>query len=148
MFRGTGVELIRGTGRFVGPRKIQIIIDGSSNSKIVTADSIVIYAGSTSRVDAEIPGLVEAQPLTHVDILDLGDDDLPRHLAVLGGGYVGLEFAQAFLRLGSEVTLVEHSAQILKREDPDVTEALAAVLAAERVRMLTSALVTRVAGRS
>ncbi|KLU91605.1 hypothetical protein MAPG_10123 [Magnaporthiopsis poae ATCC 64411] len=107
MFRDTGVELIRGTGRFVGPREIQIIDGGSSRT--VTADSIVICTGSMSRVDTGIPGLVEAQPLTHVDILNL--DDLPRHLVVLSGGYVGLEFAQAFRRLGSEVTQVERNAQ-------------------------------------
>ncbi|KAL8365495.1 hypothetical protein RB595_004351 [Gaeumannomyces hyphopodioides] len=141
MFRDTGVELIRGTGRFVGPKKIQI--DGG---RVITADSVVICTGSTAKIDGAIPGLVEAQPLTHVGILDL--DDLPRHLLVLGGGYVGLEFAQTFQRLGSEVTLVEHNAQILKREDPDVAEALAGVLAAEGVKILTSASVARVTGRS
>ncbi|KAL8282379.1 hypothetical protein RB597_009883 [Gaeumannomyces tritici] len=132
MFRDTGVELIRGTGRFVGPKKIQI--DGG---RVVTADSIVICTGSTSKVDGGVPGLVEAQPLTHVGILNL--DHIPLHLLVLGGGYIGLEFAQTFRRLGSDVTLVEHNAQILKREDPDVAEALAGVLAAEGVKILTSA---------
>ncbi|KAL8336775.1 hypothetical protein RB601_008324 [Gaeumannomyces tritici] len=141
MFRDTGVELIRGTGRFVGPKKIQI--DGG---RVVTADSIVICTGSTSKVDGGVPGLVEAQPLTHVGILDL--DHLPLHLLVLGGGYIGLEFAQTFRRLGSDVTLVEHNAQIIKREDPDVAEALAGVLAAEGVKILTSASVIRVTGRS
>ncbi|KAL8397275.1 hypothetical protein RB594_004116 [Gaeumannomyces avenae] len=141
IFRDTGVELIRGTGRFVGPKKIQI--DGG---RVVTADSIAICTGSTSKVDGGVPGLVEAQPLTHVGILDL--DHLPLHLLVLGGGYIGLEFAQTFRRLGSEVTLVEHNAQILKREDPDVAEALAGVLAAEGVKILTSASMVQVTGRS
>ena len=67
-------------------------------------------------------GLAESRPLTHVEALDL--DHLPEHLIVLGGGYVGLELAQAFRRFGSRVTVVERNGALIHREDPDVTEAI------------------------
>ena len=70
----------------------------------------------------DTPGLAESRPLTHVEALDL--DHLPEHLIVLGGGYVGLELAQAFRRFGSRVTVVERNGSLIHREDPDVTEAI------------------------
>ena len=72
--------------------------------------------------DRHTPGLAEARPLTHVEALEL--DRLPEHLIVLGGGYVGLELAQAFRRFGSRVTVVERNDALIHREDPDVTEAI------------------------
>lgn len=75
--------------------------------------------------DPEGSGLTDAAPLTHIEALEL--DRLPAHLIVLGGGYVGVEMAQAFRRFGSKVTVVQQGPQILAREDPDVAEAVRAI---------------------
>ncbi len=69
------------------------------------------------------PGLVEAQPLTHIEALEL--DEIPEHLLVVGGGYVGVEFAQAMRRFGSKVTVIDRNGRLMSREDPDVCEGLA-----------------------
>jgi pyruvate/2-oxoglutarate dehydrogenase complex dihydrolipoamide dehydrogenase (E3) component len=84
--------------------------------------------------------------MTNVELLEL--DRLPEHLVVLGGGYVGLEFAQAYRRLGSRVTVIEHGPQLLGREDPDVAEEIQYILSAEGIEVLLGADVLRVEGRS
>ena len=85
-------------------------------------------------------------PLTHVEALEL--DQLPEHLIVLGGGYVGLELAQAFRRFGSRVTVVERNGALIHREDPDVTEAVEQLFRDEGIEVLTGTAVDRVEGRS
>ena len=94
----------------------------------------------------DIPGLADARPLTHVEALEL--ERLPEHLIVLGGGYVGVEFAQAFRRFGSGVTGVEYAPQLLGREDADVAEAVAAIFKEEGIEVISSAAVQAVEGRS
>ncbi len=84
--------------------------------------------------------------MTNIELLEL--DRLPEHLVVLGGGYVGLEFAQANLSFGSRVTVVEHGPQLLGREDPDVTEEIRRLLTAEGIEVLLGADVIQVEGRS
>ena len=84
-----------------------------------------------------IPGLEAAGPLTHIEALEL--DTVPSHLIVLGGGYVGLELAQAFRRFGSQVTVIEAGPQLMSREDPDVADAVQRILREEGVRLLLSA---------
>jgi len=74
-------------------------------------------------------GLVAAQPLTHVEVLEL--DYLPQHLIVIGGGYSGLELAQAFRRLGSDVTIIESGPQLLAREDMDISQEMRRILSGE-----------------
>jgi pyruvate/2-oxoglutarate dehydrogenase complex dihydrolipoamide dehydrogenase (E3) component len=93
-----------------------------------------------------VPGLVESHPLTHVEALDLRR--LPEHLIVLGGGYVGLEFAQALRRFGSRVTVVERGERLLGREDADVSDALLRLMRDEGIDVLLNAEVAGVAGRS
>jgi len=105
----------------------------------------VINTGSRARID-DTPGLSESRPLTHVEALDL--DHLPEHLIVLGGGYVGLELAQAFRRFGSRVTVVERNGSLIHREDPDVTEAIERLFRDEGIEVLTGTAVLRVEGRS
>ena len=85
----------------------------------------------------DLPGVREVPTLTNGDLLAL--DALPEHLVVVGGGYIGLEFAQAFRRFGSEVTIVEKGPRLIGREDPDVSEAVRRVLEAEGVRVRTDA---------
>ena len=94
----------------------------------------------------EVPGLAEATPMTHVEALEL--DRLPRHLIVLGGGYVGLELSQAFRRFGSDVTVIEHGAQLANREDPDVAAALKDLFVDEGIEVLLDSKIRRVEGHS
>ena len=135
------IELIRGEGRFVGPKTVQV-----SDGRLLTADNIIISTGSRALVDTSIPGLVESKPMTHIEILDL--DVLPSHLIVIGGGYVGVEFAQAYRRFGAEVTLIQRREQILPKEDNDVVACLAGILEREGIRILTNTTVESVSGTS
>ena len=90
--------------------------------------------------------MVAAEPLTHIEALDL--DRLPEHLIVLGGGYVGLEFAQAYRRFGSRVTIVERGPQLVGREDSDVADAILQVFRTEGIEVFLEAEPLRVQGRS
>ena len=94
----------------------------------------------------DIPGLAAAKPMTHVEALDL--DRLPEHVIVLGGGYVGLELAQALRRFGSAVTVIERGRQIAAEEDPDVAQALLENFASEGIEVLLDTQVREVEGLS
>src|SRR5262249_32904989 len=94
----------------------------------------------------DVPGLRGAKPLTHVEALDL--DRLPSHLIVLGGGYVGLEFAQAFVRFGSRVTVLERGSQLLPREDNDVADAALEFLRRDGLDARRNVQVAQVEGSS
>ncbi len=93
-----------------------------------------------------IPGLIEARPLTHIEALEL--DVLPSHLIVLGGGYVGIEMAQAFRRLGSRVTVIEPGPQIMSREDADVAQEMREILTRDGIEILFEAKPASVTGLS
>jgi pyruvate/2-oxoglutarate dehydrogenase complex dihydrolipoamide dehydrogenase (E3) component len=93
-----------------------------------------------------VPGFADAKPLTHIEILEL--DRLPAHLIVFGGGYIGLEMAQAYRRFGSRVTVIERGPQLVSREDTDVAEALAQLLIDEGIEVLLSTEAIQVEGRS
>jgi pyruvate/2-oxoglutarate dehydrogenase complex dihydrolipoamide dehydrogenase (E3) component len=115
-FKASGAELVLGDGRFVAPKTIEVALrDGGT--RVLRGEIVVIDTGSRAKIDA-IPGLTEARGLTHVEALDL--DQVPSHLLILGGGYVGLELAQAFRRFGSQVTVVERNSSLAHREDRDV----------------------------
>ena len=94
-----------GHGRFVAPKTIEVALN-AGGTRTLRGQTVIIDTGSRARID-DTPGLAESRPLTHVEALDL--DHLPEHLIVLGGGYVGLELAQAFRRFGSRVTVVERN---------------------------------------
>ncbi len=111
----------------------------------IEAERIFLDLGTHATVP-HILGLAEAAPLTHVEALEL--DYLPEHLIVLGGGYVGVELAQAFRRLGSRVTVVEYGLQLLGREDPDVAEAVRAIFEEDRIDVILGAETRSVDGRS
>src|SRR5262249_46898123 len=89
--------------------------------------------------------LADARPLTNIELLEL--DRLPEHLVVLGGGYVGLEFAQAYRRFGSRVTIIAHGEQVLDHEDPDIAAEIERILRGEGVDILLGAKVVHVEGR-
>jgi len=120
LYRESGAELVMGQGRFIGPRTIEVVA-ADGGTRTLRGEVVVISTGSRARIDP-IPGLAEARPMTHVEALDL--DRVPCHLVVLGGGYVGLELAQAFRRFGSRVTVIERNDALAHREDRDVSEAL------------------------
>jgi len=109
LYRRSGAELIMGTGRFVGPRILEATLPDETR-RLLRGNNVIIGTGTHAAVDAT-PGLLDASPLTHIDALEL--DVVPKHLIVLGGGYVGLEFAQAMRRFGSEVTIVERNNRLL-----------------------------------
>jgi pyruvate/2-oxoglutarate dehydrogenase complex dihydrolipoamide dehydrogenase (E3) component len=87
--------------------------------RVLAGDQVFINIGTHAAIP-NVPGLAEARPLTNIEALEL--DYVPQHLIVLGGGYVGLELAQAYRRFESRVTIVEYGPQLAGREDPDVAE--------------------------
>jgi pyruvate/2-oxoglutarate dehydrogenase complex dihydrolipoamide dehydrogenase (E3) component len=112
-----GVELVRGPGRFVGQRTVEV--NGRDEVRTIEADAVVIDTGLRPAIPS-IDGLGGVPYLTSTSIMEL--TTAPEHLLVLGGGYVGLEFAQMFRRFGSRVTLLHRGDQLLAREDADVAE--------------------------
>jgi len=144
LFAESGFELVIGEGRFVAPRVIEVSLPGGGTRRL-TGERIFLDLGTRAAVP-DLPGLRAADPLTHVEALRL--ERLPRHLLVLGGGYVGLEMAQAFRRLGSAVTVIERGPQLAGREDPDVGAAVLALFLEEGIAVELNTLVTQVTGRS
>jgi pyruvate/2-oxoglutarate dehydrogenase complex dihydrolipoamide dehydrogenase (E3) component len=139
-----GVELIMGEGRFVAPRTIEVALNDGGTRRIV-GERVFLDLGSHSTMP-NLPGLAGANPMTHIEALDL--DRLPRHLIVIGGGYIGLELAQAIRRFGSDVTVIERGAQLAEREDPDVGAALLDLFHDEGIEVLVGTHVSRVEGHS
>lgn len=143
-FKNSGATLVMGTGRFIAPRTIEVAL-GEGGTRVFRGNHVVISTGSRATIDS-IPGLSEASPLTHIEALEL--DQVPRHLLIIGGGYVGLELAQAMRRFGSEVTIIDRNARLAHREDPDVTDFLHKICETEGIKVVTSAHITRVEGKS
>src|ERR1700735_4166238 len=108
-----GIELIMGEGFFVAPRTIEVALNDGGTRRIV-GERVFLDLGSRSTMP-NVPGLAASNPMTHIEALDL--DRLPRHLIVMGGGYIGLELAQAMRRFGSQVTVIELSRQLVDRDD-------------------------------
>jgi pyruvate/2-oxoglutarate dehydrogenase complex dihydrolipoamide dehydrogenase (E3) component len=143
-FAKSHAEAVMGFGRFVADKTIEVAIN-SGGTRTLYSDQIFLDTGSRATIDP-IPGLLESTPLTHVEALEL--PVLPEHLLILGGGYVGLEFAQAMRRFGSRVTVIERSRVLVQREDPDVSEGIAQLLHDEGIDVLTGSTVTKVEGIS
>lgn len=143
-YHAAGDELILGEGRFIGRRTLQVILrDGGERA--ITADRIFVNVGTHAAIPA-IPGLQDAKPMTHVEVLDL--QRLPEHLIVLGGGYVGLELGQAMRRFGSRVTVIERGTQLVSREDADVADAVLQLFRDEGIDVLLQTHVIDVKGLS
>ena len=143
-YKASGAELIMGTGQFTAPKTLEVRLN-DGGTRVLAGDQVFLNLGTHAAVP-NIPGLEAAQPLTHIEALEL--DYLPSHLIVLGGGYVGLELAQAYRRFGSQVTVVEHGPQLMNREDPDVVSEMQQILSDEGVGILLSATTLNVQGRS
>ncbi|MGB2908252.1 MAG: mercuric reductase [Candidatus Aminicenantaceae bacterium] len=135
--RGMGnVTVYAGFAAFAGPHTVRI------GSELIEGETIVINAGGSPR-KAPIDGIDDVDWLDNARLLDL--PELPQHLVIVGGSYIGLEFAQAFRRLGSEVTILEGSSQIMPREDADIATAAQELLAGEGITIHLNAGIKRVA---
>jgi pyruvate/2-oxoglutarate dehydrogenase complex dihydrolipoamide dehydrogenase (E3) component len=143
-FKQSGAELIMATGRFIAPRTVEATLpDGTTRQ--LRGKNVVIGTGTHAAVDST-PGLAAAQPLTHIEALEL--DEVPERLIVIGGGYIGLELAQAMRRFGSNVTVIDRNGRLLHREDDDVTEALHGLFEDEGIEAVLNAKIKRVSGKS
>ncbi len=143
-YKTTGAELIMGSGRFVAPKTLEVHLN-DGGTRLLAGERVFLNVGTHAAIP-NVPGLEAARPLTHVEALEL--DYLPAHLVVLGGGYVGLEMAQAYRRFGSRVTVIEAGPRIMSGEDPDVAEEVQRILGAEGIQFLPAAEIPRVRGRS
>ncbi len=135
--RHDNIAVLEGHAAFTGPHTLRVAL-ATGRSQDVTAPLIFINTGTRAAVPA-IAGLAEAGYLTTAQLLDL--KELPEHLLILGGGYIGLEFGQMFRRFGSRVTVVEAGPQLLEREDDDVCQGLREVLEAEGIEFVLGARV-------
>jgi pyruvate/2-oxoglutarate dehydrogenase complex dihydrolipoamide dehydrogenase (E3) component len=127
-----GLDLLMGEARFTSPHAVEVRLkDGETRH--LSADKIFINAGARPRKPA-LPGLDDVTYLDSTSIMEL--DEVPEHLIVLGGGYVGLEFGQMFRRFGSRVTIVQRRGQVLTREDLDVADKVAQILREDGIELL------------
>jgi pyruvate/2-oxoglutarate dehydrogenase complex dihydrolipoamide dehydrogenase (E3) component len=144
LYQKSGAELLMGDGRFVAPKTLEVRMrDGGTRT--LTGERVFLNLGTRATIPP-VAGLSDVRPLTHIEAIEL--DRLPAHLIVLGGGYVGLEMAQAYRRFGSRVTVVEYGPQLVSREDPDVAEAIGQLFADEGIEVLLSTEAQKVEGRS
>jgi pyruvate/2-oxoglutarate dehydrogenase complex dihydrolipoamide dehydrogenase (E3) component len=144
IYRTSGAELIMGSGRFLAPKTLEAKLN-DGGTRVLSGDKVFLNVGTHAALP-DVPGLEAARPLTHVEALDL--DYLPQHLIVIGGGYSGLELAQAYRRFGSHVTVVESGPQLLAREDIDVSREMLRILGDEGIEVLVEAKLLQVRGRS
>jgi pyruvate/2-oxoglutarate dehydrogenase complex dihydrolipoamide dehydrogenase (E3) component len=143
-YRASGAELIMGEARFVGERTVDVqLADGGERR--ISGEKVFLDLGTRATVP-DVPGLVASRPMSHVELLDL--DRLPEHLMVLGGGYVGLELAQAMRRFGAQVTVVEQGKQLAGREDADVGAGLLELFRDEGITVHVQTKVRSVGGQS
>src|ERR1700686_3686403 len=143
-YKASGAELVMGDAKFIGPKTIDVRLN-DGGTRTLTGERIFLNLGTHTSIPS-VPGLAESQPLTNIELLEL--DRLPEHLIVLGGGYVSLEFAQAYRRFGSRVTIVERGPQLLANQDPDVVPALLQIFASEGIDVIAPAEILSVHGRS
>jgi pyruvate/2-oxoglutarate dehydrogenase complex dihydrolipoamide dehydrogenase (E3) component len=143
-YEKTGGEFILATGKFVAPTTVEATLPDGTVRRLRGAN-VIISTGTRAALDP-IPGLAESQPLTHIEALELGE--VPEHLLVLGGGYIGLELSQAMRRFGSKVTLIERNERMVSREDEDVSEGLRGLFLDEGVEIFLNSQTKRVSGKS
>src|SRR5579859_5879299 len=134
-----GVTLLRGHARFESPHVLRV------GDETIEAGQIFLNVGARASTPA-FPGVDTVSYLTNVGVMDL--KSLPRHLIIVGGSYIGLEFGQMFRRFGAEVTIVERSARLLPREDPDVSAAIVEILQREGINLHLGAECIELQGRA
>ena len=144
-YKESGAELIMGSGRFVGPKTIEVALNDGGGTRLLAGTEVVVNVGSRATIP-DISGLKEARALTHIEALEL--DYVPAHLIVLGGGYVGIEMAQAYRRFGSRVTIIETGRQLMGREEVDVADEIRNVLELDGIDVILDAQPVKVLGIS
>jgi pyruvate/2-oxoglutarate dehydrogenase complex dihydrolipoamide dehydrogenase (E3) component len=143
-YKTSGAELIMGSGRFVAPKTLEVSLNDGGARTLVGAQ-VFLNLGTHAAIP-NVLGLEAAKPLTHIEALEL--DVLPAHLIVIGGGYAGLELAQAYRRFGSEVTVVEAGTQLMGREDADASHEIRRLLTDEGVAIHVGTQLLKVEGQS
>ena len=133
-----GLTVVRGHARFRAPGEVAV------GDRVLAAERIFVNVGGRAAVP-DLPGVGDVDYFDNATIL--ASEELPRHLVVVGGGYVGLEFAQIYRRFGSEVTVVEKGPRLIAHEDPDVSDAVREILEAEGIAVRLGAECIRFAPR-
>ncbi|HUA32937.1 MAG TPA: FAD-dependent oxidoreductase [Candidatus Binataceae bacterium] len=142
--KASGAELIMGSARFIAPRTVEIDLN-SGGKRTIAGDRVFLDLGTRAAIPP-VQGLAQAKPMTHVEALNL--ERLPEHLIVMGGGYVGLELAQAIRRIGAKVTVIEAGPQLAGHEDADVGAELNDLFTSEGIEVVLGTEVRKVEGRS
>lgn len=143
-FVAAGFDLLLGRGRFIAPRKIEVALNDGS-TRLIEGKHVFINTGTVAAIPA-IPGLKESSPMTHVEALAM--HTLPEALIIIGGGYIGLEMAQAFHRLGSKVIVIQQGPRIAMPEDADVSAVIHAALVEEGIEIRVGVAPIQVTGTS
>ena len=143
-YKASGAELIMGSGRFVGPKTLEVSLN-DGGVRTLAGDKVFLNVGTHAAIPS-VAGLEAAKPMTHVEALDL--DTLPTHLIVIGGGYAGLELAQAYRRFGAEVTVVEAAPHLMAREDADASHEIRRILTDKGIQIHVPAELIKVSGQS
>src|SRR6266478_270393 len=143
-YKASGAELVMGEAKFTGSKMLDVQLN-DGGTRTLAGERIFLNLGTHASIPS-VPGLAESEPLTNIEVLEL--DRLPEHLVVLGGGYVGLEFAQAYRRFGSRVTILDRGQQLLANEDPDVAAELLQIFASEEIDVIAPVEILSVHGRS
>ena len=143
-YKKTGGLFLIGNGRFVAPKTVGVTLPGGTVRQL-HGTNVIVSTGTRAAIET-IPGLVEAEPLTHVEALEL--DEVPEHLLVIGGGYVGIELSQAMRRFGSKVTVIDRNQRLMAKEDQDVCDALRSLLEDEGINVHLNAQIRRISGKS
>jgi pyruvate/2-oxoglutarate dehydrogenase complex dihydrolipoamide dehydrogenase (E3) component len=125
------LDLVRAEATFTGPKTLKVLQPGG-NARLLTAEYIFINAGARP-ARPKITGVESVQVLDSTSIMELAE--VPEHLIVLGGGYIGLEFGQMFRRFGARVTIVQRNAQLLPQEDPDIAAEITRILVDEGIEI-------------
>jgi len=143
-YKQTGAELVMGEAKLTGPHTIEIRLN-EGGVRTLLAERIFLNLGTHASI-ASVPGLAACAPLTNIEILEL--DRVPEHLIIIGGGYVGLEFAQAYRRFGSRVTILQEGPHLLSAEDPDVAAEVLEMFVSEGIEVIAPAQIVSVQGLS
>src|SRR6202051_4122746 len=143
-YKASGAELVMGEAKFIDSKTLDVRLN-DGGTRTLKGERIFLNLGTHASIPSA-PGLAESQPLTNIELLEL--DRLPEHLIVIGGGYVGLEFAQAYRRFGSRVTILEQGPRLLANQDPDVVDALLQIFASEGIDVIAPVEILSVHGRS
>jgi pyruvate/2-oxoglutarate dehydrogenase complex dihydrolipoamide dehydrogenase (E3) component len=143
-YKASGVPLVMGQAAFIAPMTVEVKLN-EGGTRTIEAERMFLNLGTRATIPP-VPGLLEARPLTHIELLEL--DRVPEHLIVIGGGYVGLEFAQAYRRFGSRVTVVQRGPHLLGEQDEDLTREVLAMMTDAGINAILSASIISVSGLS